>query len=141
MAVQTITLNLPDTIYRRVKRTAETLKRPLDEVIAEVLSVALLPLDEVPPEMADRLPHMASWKDTELWQAARSTVTTEQQERLAILNDKHQRTGDLSSEETSEQRSLLALYGETILVRAHAAMLLKQRGYDISDPEQLSSAS
>jgi hypothetical protein len=31
---------------------------------------------------------------------------------------------------------MLALYRETLLVRLQAAVLLKQRGYDVSDPQQ-----
>jgi hypothetical protein len=58
-----------------------------------------------------------------------------QRERLEALHDKQQREG-LSTEEQQEERTLLELYRETVLVRAQAAVLLKQRGYDISDPQQ-----
>jgi hypothetical protein len=42
----------------------------------------------------------------------------------------------LTAEEHAEEHALLTLYRETLLVRAQAAVLLKQRGYDVSDPEQ-----
>ena len=36
----------------------------------------------------------------------------------------------------AEDEALLALYRETLIVRAQAVVLLKQRGYDVSDPTQ-----
>jgi hypothetical protein len=42
----------------------------------------------------------------------------------------------LTNEERIEEETLLTLYRETLLVRAQAAVLLKQRGYDVSDPAQ-----
>lgn len=70
--------------------------------------------------------------DDALWQATRATLNVEQRERLAELHDQLQREG-LSVEERAEEQALLNLYRETILVRARAAALLKQRGYDVSD--------
>ena len=136
MAVETVTLNLPEAVYHRVKQTAEALKRPLEDVIVETLNVALPLLDDVPPEMASKLSEMSVLPDGKLWQAARSTMERARQKRLERLNDKHQRTGKLTPEEESEQQTLLRLYGETVLIRAHAMLLLKQRGFDISDPKQ-----
>ena len=62
-------------------------------------------------------------------------MTAEQRERLEALHDKQQREG-LTAEEQAEEQALLALYRETLLVRAQATVLLKQRGYDVSDPQQ-----
>lgn len=78
---------------------------------------------------------MAYLNDAALWQAARSSLLQAQRERLEELHDKQQREG-LTSEEQNEDQELLALYQDTILVRAQAAVLLKQRGYDVSDPRQ-----
>ena len=76
---------------------------------------------------------MAYLNDAALWQAGRATMTAEQRERLEALHDKQQREG-LTPDEQAEERALLALYRETLLVRAQAAVLLKQRGYDVSEP-------
>jgi len=62
-------------------------------------------------------------------------MSTEQQERLESLHHKQQSQG-LTVEEKAEEQALLALYRETLLVRAQAAVLLKQRGYDVSNPRQ-----
>jgi uncharacterized protein YnzC (UPF0291/DUF896 family) len=78
---------------------------------------------------------LAYLNDAALWQAARSTMLPAQRERLEALHDKQQREG-LSTEEQQEEQALLELYRETVLVRAQATVLLKQRGYDVSDPQQ-----
>jgi uncharacterized protein YnzC (UPF0291/DUF896 family) len=61
-------------------------------------------------------------------------MTAEQRERLETLHDKQQREG-LTPDEQAEEQALLSLYRETLLVRAQAAVLLKQRGYDVSEPQ------
>jgi len=78
---------------------------------------------------------MTYLNDAALWQAARATMTAEQRERLESLHDKQQ-CEELTSEEQAEERTLLRLYRETILVRSQAAVLLKQRGYKVSDLNQ-----
>ena len=139
MTIQTITLNLPDEIYQRAKHTAEALKRPMEDVIIETLGAVWPPLDDVPPEVVSKLSKMSLMPNGELWQAARSAMTMAQQQRLEALNDQQRREGKLLPEERTEQEALLKNYGEIILIRAHAALLLKQRGFDVSDPEQFAS--
>jgi len=78
---------------------------------------------------------MAHLDDAALWQAARSTMAPEQRARLEALHDKQQCAG-LDAAERAEEQALLDLYHETMLVRAQAAVLLKQHGYDVADPEQ-----
>jgi hypothetical protein len=74
--------------------------------------------------------------DAALQQVALSTMPAAQQARLEALHFKLQQHGALTAEEQAEEEALVALYRETILIRAQAAVLLKQRGYDVSDPEQ-----
>ena len=78
--------------------------------------------------------------DAALWQAARTTMTAEQRERLETLHDKQQCEG-LTPDEQAEEEALLSLYRETLLVKAQAAVLLKQRGYDVSEPLQFAPLS
>jgi hypothetical protein len=73
--------------------------------------------------------------DAALWQAARSTMPSDQRERLEELHHKQQREG-LTTVEQEEVLKLEELYSETVLVRAQAAVLLKQRKYDVSDLTQ-----
>ncbi len=81
------------------------------------------------------LAQMTHLNDAALWQAARSALASEQRERLAALHEAQQRRS-LSIEEQAEEQALLKLYRKVVLVRAQAAMLLKQRAYDVSDMAQ-----
>ena len=92
-------------------------------------------MDASPGSLRSALAHLAYLNDAALWQVARTTMPREQRARLATLHDKLQRES-LTAEERSEEQVLLALYRETLLVRGQAAILLRQRGYDISDPQQ-----
>jgi len=73
--------------------------------------------------------------DAALWQAARATMSQNQRVRLEALHFKQQ-AETLTPEKQAEEQALLELYRETILVRAQAAILLKQRGYNILDLNQ-----
>jgi 23S rRNA maturation mini-RNase III len=74
------------------------------------------------------LAQLAYLNDAALWQAARTTLPAAQRERLESLHQKNQRDGLTAEEQAEEQAALLALYRETVLVRAQAAVLLKQPG-------------
>jgi uncharacterized protein YnzC (UPF0291/DUF896 family) len=135
MTVQAITLNLPETVYEQIRRAAEKAQRPLNEVLVEAVTAVAPVIGITPENLRTALAQMAYLNDAALWQAARAIMTAEQRERLQALHDKQQREG-LTAEEQAEEQALLALYRETLLVRAQAAVLLKQRGYEVSDPQQ-----
>jgi len=135
MTVQAITLNLPQTVYEQIRRAAEKARRPVDEVLIEAVTAVAPVIDSASEGLRTALAQMAYLNDAALWQAARATMSTEQQERLESLHHKQQSQG-LTVEEKAEEQALLALYRETLLVRAQAAVLLKQRGYDVSNPRQ-----
>ncbi len=136
MTVQSITLNLPETVYKQIERAAEKAQRPFNEVLIEAI-VAVAPIiDTAPEKIQSALAQMAYLNDAALWQVARTTMPPEQSERLETLHVKQQQN-TLTDEEQAEEQSLLALYRETILIRAQAAVLLKQRGYNISNPQQV----
>jgi hypothetical protein len=78
---------------------------------------------------------LSSSDDAALWQAARATLTAEQRDRLEALHDQKREDG-LDVDEAAEEEALLALYRATVLLRAQAAVLLKHRGHDVSDPTQ-----
>jgi hypothetical protein len=67
-------------------------------------------------------------------------MTEDQRIHLEALQDKQQRE-ELTLTEQDEEQALLKLYRETLLVRVQAAVLLKQRNYDVSDPTQFARPS
>ncbi len=135
MASHTITLHLPETVYEQIQQAAETAQRSVNDVLIEAITAVAPVINTASDHLRAALAHMAYFNDAALWQAARTTMPPEQRNRLATLHDKQQ-YALLTPEEQAEEQALLTLYRETLLVRAQAAVLLKQRGYDVSDPEQ-----
>lgn len=135
MPSQSVTVELPDAVYDQIKRAAERTGRPVDKVLTEALTVVAPVIDTAPASLKSALAHLAYLNDAALWQASRATMATEQRERLQKLHGL-QGQRQLSDAERAEEQALLQLYRETLLVRAQAAVLLMQRGYDVSDPEQ-----
>lgn len=68
----------------------------------------------------------------QLWRAARTRLPKRDARRLSDLNAEA-KWGPLSEAELAEQKRLVRHYERTILVRAQAALILKQRGHDISE--------
>lgn len=130
-----ITFRLPESVYERIRQIADRLRRPVDDVIAETVTAATPLAEGTSERIRSALGQMAYLNDAALWQAARATVPPSQRERLSALTEQRER-GPLTPEEEVEEQALLSLYRETLLVRAQAAVLLKQRGYDVADPKQ-----
>ena len=135
MTVYPITLNVPLAVYEQIQRAAQKAQRPTDELFVEAIVAAAPALANASTNLKAPLAQMTYLNDAALWQAARSTLASEQRERMATLHEAQQRRL-LSIEEQAEEQVLLKLYREVVLVRAQAAVLLKQRGYDVSDTTQ-----
>lgn len=136
MAVRSVTVNLSDKLYRRLQRAVARTQRSMDRVLSDAASALTSDAGNLPADLQTALAQMALLNDAALWQAARRTVLhPEQQQRLQVLHGKQQRT-ELTPAEQAEEEALRKLYRETQFVRAHAVVLLKARGYDVTDPVQ-----
>lgn len=135
MNFHTVTLDLPEQVYEQIQKAAQKAHRPVKELLVEAVTAVAPVIEHASTDLRSALAQMAYWNDAALWQAARSTLTAEQKARLEALHDQQQRRS-LTQEESSEEKALLQLYRETLLVRAQAAVLLKQRNYNIADPSQ-----
>lgn len=133
MAAHEVTLSLPEGVYEQVRLAAEKLQRRVDDILREAITAIAPVLADATPQARSAFAQMTYLNDAALWQAARSTMSADQRDRLEVLHIQQQRDG-LTPDEQREEEALLALYRDTLLVRAQAAVLLKQRGYDVSDP-------
>lgn len=134
--VHAITLDVPETVYDQIQRAAEKVQRPVEDILVEAIAAIAPVMNTAPVEMRSSLAQMAYLNDAALWQAARATMPVEQRARLETLHQRRQAGDSLAAEEETEEQALLALYRETVLVRAQAAVLLKQRNYDVADLQQ-----
>ncbi len=135
MSIQSVTVKLPESVYQQIRRAARKAGRPLDDILVEAVAAAAPMMESPATPLRFALAQMSYLNDAVLWQAARATMPVKQRNRLDFLHDEQQRRS-LTPEESSEEQALLTLYRETILVRAQATVLLKQRGYDVADTAQ-----
>ncbi|HXU07848.1 MAG TPA: hypothetical protein VN743_02545, partial [Blastocatellia bacterium] len=72
MSRQAITVELPDEVYRHVKRAAEGMKRPVERVLASIVKGATPSLEKVPVEYRAELESLETLGDDKLWKVAES---------------------------------------------------------------------
>jgi rhodanese-related sulfurtransferase len=131
-----ITLELPPAAYEQLRRTASRQNRPVAEVVKEIVLREIPDLPSLPTDVEAELATFSHLSNDVLWLIARSALTRQQQDELAQLNDQAQRR-PLSGDEQSQQQELVSVYDRVLVRRAQAALFLKQRGYDLSNPTVL----
>lgn len=133
--MQAVTLELPDSLYRAARQVAAATGEPLESVLQASIAHALPPLDDVPANEAADLASLALLDDADLWQIARSTMSTEKQAELHELLDR-QSADDLTPAEQDRLQALVDTYGQLTVRKAHAYLLLARRGYRVPMQEQ-----
>lgn len=130
MSRHALTLNVPAELFIRIKQSADESQHSIEEELLEKVTSAFTD-PTIPRELAGIIASLSSLNDAELWQAARSQLTAEASQELGSLHEKQQCEG-LSSAEQQRAAELERLFDRLILLRSQAAMLLKQRGHDVS---------
>lgn len=131
MTVQDVTIRLPKALYEQLLSRAARRQRTVADEVLDVLTGATPATEALPDELERAIAQLISVDDAALWQAARSHMPTDAVERLQELNLKRQREGLVEAEQ-QESDVLIRQYERSMLMRAQAAALLKQRGHDIS---------
>ena len=132
MSVQPVTLNLSDTIYRRMQQVAVALNRPLEEIVLQSIQGNLPPvLADLPPDLQLDLRALQSKSDRALWKVAKTQVLATQWKRHQELLEKRE-TEDLSLDEATELATLRQLVDDLVMRRSYALALLKWRGHAIT---------
>lgn len=135
-----VTVHLPDTTLAHLRRTARQQHKTVEDVVRELVVREVTPLPSLPNDVEDELTAFQHLSDDVLILLAQSTLSSQQQEEIAQLNEEAQlRT--LAPAEQSKQDHLIALYERTIIRRAEASKILKERGYNLyklPDPSALS---
>lgn len=124
--MQSVTLNLPDTLMQRATQTADVLEQPLEELLTSMLAATLPDVSDAPPTVQAELTRMTWLSDQELWAIARSQMTKDQQKKLRQLGEIQQQRA-LTQEEREEIALLRREYGRVTLRKARAYALLSIR--------------
>lgn len=131
MADTTISVQLPEPLYRRLEGAATATQRTVDEVLATTIAASLPPFPDLPETLANELAEMIWFSDDALRAATRPIFTPEQQKRLAELNNLEDER-PLTEAEQTERAELLAGYERSVLRRAQAFAVLARRGYPLN---------
>jgi len=131
MSVQTITVDLPEELYRQLKQAADSAQRSVSDIVQERLRQDEPILPALPQDVERELAAFAFLSDEALWQLARATLSTAEQAELAELNYTAQDSG-LSPGQQARREHLLNLYQRTMVRRSEATGHLQDRGRDIS---------
>ena len=131
MSVESLTLQIPEPLYRRLRERADSTNRSVEAEMLDVLASAVSAPDELPADLDAAVGPLALLDDAALWRAARSQLGEEAAARLEELHLKRQREG-LTPAESEAAAALTRQYERAMLVRARAAVLLRQRGYDVT---------
>lgn len=113
-----ITLTLPEPVYRSAERLAEGAQRPVQNVLAELLSEALAAWEEKPIIALD---------DGELLQLCDLQMKPEQSQRLSELLER-QRERQLADDERPELWALMRIYEHALVRKSEALAEAAKRG-------------
>ncbi len=130
MSSQMLTLNVPSPLYGQLKQCADASARSIEEELLDLLTSALAD-HTLPRDVAETVASLSSLDDSQLWQAARSRLTEEALHELEALHLKRQREG-LLSHERQRAEELERLFERVVLLRSQAAVVLRQRGHDVT---------
>jgi len=134
--MRTLTIQLPDAVYARLQQAAHGNEKRVGQVAIQMLSAALPPDDTLPQGIQQELHVLESLSDDVLWAVARSKMAASKQRRWKRLLDKN-RQGTLTESERQDLEQLIAEGDRLTLSKAHAYLLLKERGHRIPELERL----
>jgi hypothetical protein len=133
-----ITINVPPHLYERARQLAEETARPVEDVLLERLESALAAPPLLPPDEQAELDALTHLSDDALWTIAREQMPSARNEQMQTLMDRNN-MGQISDDEYRELQELVEQGHRLMLRKAQAALLLKERGYDVP-PESLQTA-
>lgn len=136
--MQTLELTLSNELYQQVKQRAGQANRTVEAEVIAAVEALLAPdnlSDELLPTLAEEIAQLPFLDDDHLWQAARQIAPAEKNERMQALVLKQQAEG-LTPTEQEEAQQLQFYAHRLMLIRGEAAVLLQQRGFNISTLRQ-----
>ena len=134
MLPETVTLHLPEALYRRLANTARATQRSLEDVLLHAVRVGSPPAwEDVPPEYQSDLAEMDRLSDDELWQIVRLQQSATEVAPYDELLARNQ-LGPLTDTERMELHDLRSVAERLMLRKAHAAALLRWRGHAVPRP-------
>ena len=137
MALRTVTLHLPESVYIRLQQVAQATKQSMDDVFLRVVQVGSPPSwEDVPAGYQADLSALDRLDDSSLWRIARKRQAETDFIQYQQLLDKN-KNGTISDAERSTLSTLRTESDRFMLRKAHAAALLRWRGHQIPPADKL----
>jgi len=141
-AAYTITLTLPEPVYKHLQNLAKITTRSLDEIASQVFVQSLPPKveEDLPLSCRTELESMAHLSDDVLWQIAQSTINQDKVALYDILLERHktERLTPIGREWLTQLREDAEQF---MLRKSHAYVLLKNRGHKLPTLDELREQS
>lgn len=139
MPTDTVAIEVPQPLYRRLERLAALAGQPMDRLIDRALSASLPPLPEdLPPAMQESLLALERLSDEELTEVVHGRMPEDDAELFADLRERRA-DGQLSAQEQSHLDRLMQAADLLTLRKAYAAVLLRWRGARVPTLAELES--
>jgi hypothetical protein len=137
MTIQHVTLPLPEHLYLRLERVAKATQQSVTDVLLHAVEVGSPPgWDDVPAEFQADLAALDRLDDKTLWQVARSQQSEADMARYEDLLQQNANDA-LTAAERDELAHLRQEADRLMLRKAHAAALLRWRGYQLPPADKL----
>jgi len=127
---ETITLKLPKSLYGWASRVAQATNQSVEAVVLDYVENSLPPLNDIPPDEVESLAELSLMDDAALWRASEVKMPVSHQEELTnLLETQNERA--LTKTEEKRLNALNKEYGQLMVQKAHAWLLLARRGYQV----------
>jgi hypothetical protein len=127
---QSLTVNVPSELYLHIKERADEARRSVEEEAALMLVATAPATDSSLFDVRQFLASLELLDNAGIERAARGRLAAELAAEIETLHLKQQRQG-LTDSERTRCAELVRAYERSMLIRAHAAALLKKRGLEV----------
>lgn len=127
--LQSTTVQLPGPLFERLRWFAKRQNRSIPDTMEMLIARA----EPFQYDLDRELDALSALPDDVLLLLVDTIWTQTQATRIAELNDKAQRTGQLTEAELAEQEKLGRIYEQGVLRRTEALEILHRRGYDLPE--------
>lgn len=131
-----------DSLYQQLRRQAQETQRSIDDLVEHTLRRHLSPPlgSNLPPEIQTELEALENLSDDALWQIAESKMNPDKVAMYDALLER-QKLGTLTPEGYAWLKKLRHEADALMLRKAHAYVLLKNRGHQLPTLEELQQHS
>jgi hypothetical protein len=134
---QSIMLPIPDDLYQRAQQKSDETAQPIEEVLIEWIEGGEADdSDTLPSALQAELDTISLLSDAEVWKIAKEQMSPTLQDRMQVLMNKSDKR--TINEQEIKEFSTLVEWGDWITLRkAEAVVVLKLRGYDVTQRDLL----